>query len=511
MRRALVRVLAAVMCLMVAPTGVAAASPSSASGTPSYQPTPCPKPNIAGFPELDFPPGVACGYLTVPESRKKPDGRRIRIFVMRAPAVAAQPKPDPIVYLSGGPGGAGSFEVAAMVAHGLNAEREVVFVDQRGTHRADPRIACPAWEQFVWDAVGVPFVADSTTAADGAAIEECRDHWAARGVDLAAYDTTENAADIADLRIALGIERWNVYGVSYGSKLALTLLRNHPQGIRSVVLDSVSPPNSNIVEKWWAAPASSFEAIFAACAAQPACAKAYPDLEADFTATVQRLDATPAVVQVPDGSGPPVTVNVDGFAFAYTVIMTTERGDVAAIPKMIAETARGDASAVAAAYLAFRGPRDFNGLGGMGLAMTVFCAEHANLTTEAATLAKAKAALPEFPERVLRVQPKQGRLFSECPIWDVGKADPSVSAPVVSDVPVLIMEGTFDAATAPQWVELITPGLKSSQVVPFPFTGHSVLGKSTCAVAILNAFLDDPTKPVDASCAARMTLPFDVG
>ena len=511
-RRADVWVAIVAACLTAACAGTATsrrhASARGASGA-SFQVAPCPQPNIAGFPDLDFPPGVQCGYLTVLENRAKPDGRRIRIFVMRAPAVSATPRPDPIVYLSGGPGGAGSFEVAFMMKHGINADREVIFVDQRGTHHAEPRVSCPGWERFIYDAVSLPFAAETTRAADTATIKECRDHWTAAGVDVAAYNSTENAADIAELRVALGIEEWNVYGVSYGSKLALTLLRNHPEGIRSVVLDSVSPPTSNIVEKWWSAPASSFAAIFAACEAQPACGAAYPKLEAQFTATVNRLDSTPAVVQVVDESGVPVTVNVDGFAFVFTLIMTSERGDAAGIPKMIAEAARGDAGPVATAYLALRGPHQFVGLGGMGLALTVFCAEHADLTTEAATLAKAKAALPGFPERVLRVQPKQGRLFTECPIWNVGKAEPGASAPIVSDVPVLILEGAFDAATAPEWVELITPDLKSSQVVSVPFTGHAVLGKSTCAVSIVNAFLDDPTKPVDASCAARITLMFD--
>ncbi len=224
---------------------------------------------------------------------------------------------------------------------------------------------------------------------------------------------------------------------------------------------------------------------------------------------MNRLDATPAVVEVTDDSGAPVKVTVDGFAFAYTLIMTSERGDPADIPKMIAETARGDVGPVAAAYLELRGPHELVGLGGMGLALTVFCAEHANLTTEAATLAKSQAALPGFPEHVLRVQPKQGRLFRECPIWNVGKAEPSMSAPIVSDVPVLILEGAFDAATAPAWVALVTPDLARSQVVTFPFTGHGVLGKSTCAVSIVDAFLDDPTKAVDASCAARIAVRFD--
>ena len=288
----------------------------------------------------------------------------------------------------------------------------------------------------------------------------------------------------------------------------MIVLRDHPQGIRSVVLDSVSPPTVNIVETWWSAPASSFKAIFAACAAQPACATAYPNLEADFTATVNRLDKTPAVAQVKDGSGALVTVNIDGFSFAYTMIMASERGDASGVPKMIADMARGDSGTVAAAYLALRGPPEFVGLGGMGLAITVFCAESANLTTEAATLAKAKAALPGFPDRVLRVQPKQGRMFTGCPIWNVGRAAPAVSAPIVSDVPVLILEGTFDAATAPEWVDVITPDLKNAQVVSFPFTGHSVLGKSTCAPSIMAAFLDNPTKPVDQTCAAQTTLTF---
>jgi len=482
--------------------------PSTSTRAAAYQAIPCPQPNIAGFPDLDFPSGVQCGYLTVLENRAKPDGRRIRIFVTRAPAVSATPKRDPIVYLSGGPGGAGSFEVAFMVKNGLNAEREVIFVDQRGTHRAEPRLGCPGWERFGYDAVSLPFAAESTTAADTAAIKECRDTLAATGVDLTAYNSTENAADIADLKVALGIDRWNLYGVSYGSKLALIVLRDHPQGIRSVVLDSVSPPTSNIVEKWWSAPASSFKAIFAACAAQAACAAAYPKLEADFVATVNRLDKTPVVAQAKDESGAPVTVNIDGFAFVYTLIMASERGDAADVPKMIASMERGDSAAVAAAYLALRGPPEFVGLGGIGLALDVFCAEHANLTTEAATLAKAKAALPGFPDRVLKVQPKQGRLFTECPIWNVGMAAPGMSAPIVSDVPVLILEGTFDAATAPEWVDLITQDLKNAQVVLFPFTGHSVLGKSTCAPSIMAAFLDNPTKPVDPTCAAQTTLTF---
>ncbi|WP_074169486.1 alpha/beta hydrolase [Caballeronia hypogeia] len=226
---------------------------------------------------------------------------------------------------------------------------------------------------------------------------------------------------------------------------------------------------------------------------------------------MNRLDQTPAVTQVADESGALVTVNIDGFAYAYTMIMASERTDASGVPKMMEDMARGDPRTVAAACLALRGPHEFVGLGGDALALEVFCTESANLTTEAATLAMAKATLPGFPDRMLKVQPKQGRLFTECTVWNTWKAVPAVSARVVSDVPVLIIEGTFDAATAPEWVDVITPDLRNAQVVQFPFTGHSVLGKSTCAPSIMAAFLDNPTTPVNLTCAAQTALTFTTG
>src|SRR3954470_17067382 len=151
-------------------------------------------------------------------------------------------------------------------------------------------------------------------------------------------------------------------------------------------------------------PASSFKAILAACAAQPSCARAYPHLAADFTATVNRLDKTPVVVQNTDDAGAPVTVNIDGFPFTYAVVMASERGDASGVPKMINDMARGDADSTVAAALSFLTPPEIVGLGGYGLAFTVFCSEAANLTTQEATMAKARASLPRFPDRVLKIQ-----------------------------------------------------------------------------------------------------------
>jgi pimeloyl-ACP methyl ester carboxylesterase len=503
--------LAAAACTTATPTDTsttAGATTGATAAAKAFAYVTCPKPNIAGLPQYDFPANMRCGYLTVPEDRSKPGGRTIRIFVMRVPAVSANPKPDPLVVLSGGPGGGGSFEFASRIEAGMNADREVIFVDQRGTHLADPLLGCAEYDDSVNRGFSIGFTSPAAATADVAATKACRDRHAAAGVDLSAYNTKENAADIADLRVALGIPSWNLYGVSYGTKLALVTLRDHPQGIRTLVLDSVSPPNLNIAKEWWSAPAESFKAIFAACRAQPACAAAFPTLEADFFATMKKLDASPVVVTTKDASGAPVTLTIDAFALAYTAIDGSEHGDPAIIPKMLADMARGNSDLVVKNMLAEIAPPQIVGLGGLGLAFTVFCSEGGNLTTEQEYLTKSKAVLPEFPDRVFTLQPKQARLFQQCPVWDVKDADASMMAPVVSDVPVLILEGTFDAATAPSWVNLITPGLKANQFVSMPDTGHSVYGKSPCSVQITAAFLINPAQPVDKTCAEQFTHPF---
>ena len=112
---------------------------------------------------------------------------------------------------------------------------------------------------------------------------------------------------------------------------------------------------------------------------------------------------------------------------------------------------------------------------------------------------------------VFAAMPKQGKLFDECPVWDVADAEPSAAEPAESDVPVLVIEGALDAATAPAWVDEITPYLSAVQIVEFPYTGHSVLDKTQCARDVVSVFLSDPTAQVDGACAAETFVEFDTG
>ncbi|MFC7245009.1 alpha/beta hydrolase [Catellatospora aurea] len=485
----------------------AVAASASNEPAPSYAAAPCPKPNIPELgPSADLPSGITCGYLTVPEDRSRPDSRMIRVAVAHAKAVSATPKPDPIVFLTHGPGGVAFLDAVREVGAGMNADRDVYFVAQRGNYHSDPQLTCPDYDRFAdGTALGLKFAAPSTGAQNLAAVKACRDKLAATGAHLASYNTVENAADIADLRTALGIEQWNVYSVSYGTNVAQVLLRDHPEGIRSMVLDSVSPIDQNLLTHGWPAAAGMYQAIFDACASQPKCAAAYPDLKAEFTAAVNRLNRTPLQVTVNDAAGRPVQVVIDGYTLAWLVTGQSYTGPsgFATIPSMIHTAAQGDGREAAAARLARVAPP---GLAGYGLGFGAYCREMASWSSTEDVAAAGKAALPGFPDDVLRLIMVPGRLFAECAAWDVGSATAAERAPIVSDVPSLLMGGAMDGVTPAAWTEVVAKGLRNSETIAIPGAGHDVIAQSPCARSMMDAFFDDPTRPVDRACLNEITI-----
>ena len=132
-------------------------SPATQSAVASFESAPCPSPVIAGIPELELGPEFSCGYLTVPENRAQPDGRTIKIGVARVKAQSGDPGADPLIYLTGGPGGTAIGSAAPLVQLGINRDRDVIFVDQRGTLHTDPLLSCPEIDQFVGEATGIRF------------------------------------------------------------------------------------------------------------------------------------------------------------------------------------------------------------------------------------------------------------------------------------------------------------------------------------------------------------------
>ncbi len=224
---------------------------------------------------------VKCGFLTVPENRSKTDSHNIRLYVAIIKSRASKPAPDPVLYLEGGPGGSAVMGIDGWTDTPLLDTRDLILLDQRGTGYSEPNLTCQA--NNTSDHPQRNF----HTVDDG--LQACYDDFVAQGIELSAYNSNENAADVADLRVALGHKEWNLLGISYGTRLALSVMRNHPEGLRSVIIDSVYPPNVNAYEIEEAYLVKVFKILFDGCAANANCNKAFPKLEQVFYNTVGKL------------------------------------------------------------------------------------------------------------------------------------------------------------------------------------------------------------------------------
>lgn len=243
-----------------------------------------------------------CGTITVPENHDIPDGRTRRLSVTILEALTDTPAPDPILFLIGGPGLPASrtatSAAAAPIWDRFRQQRDIIFFDRRGTLYSEPAF-CPeldvAMAQLSY--AGLPVVEKQRRELE--AFRQCRDAMAARGVDLTQYHSEASAQDMELLRQALGLAQWNLYGVSYGTRLALVAMRLAPKGIRSAVLESAWPtnvPNGNDLARF----SHSLGRLFDQCRAQPACEEAFPSFEDDLYATLADYAAQPLELQMAD-------------------------------------------------------------------------------------------------------------------------------------------------------------------------------------------------------------------
>lgn len=209
----------------------------SPAGAPRFEPSACP---------IQIPAGarVECGFLAVPENRTRPDSRTIRLAVAILKSRSENPAPDPIVYLAGGPGASALLEkpLGWWLDSPFPDNRDFILFEQRGTRFSEPFLNCP--EE---DTAAILDPGENNGSYLNAALQ-CRDRLLSQGVDLTAYNSVASAADLEDLRAVLGYAEWNLYGVSYGTRLALSAMRDNPAGIRSVILDSTLPLQANISE-----------------------------------------------------------------------------------------------------------------------------------------------------------------------------------------------------------------------------------------------------------------------
>ncbi|NIS83406.1 MAG: alpha/beta fold hydrolase, partial [Anaerolineales bacterium] len=284
---------------------------------------------------------LVCGYLIVPEDRSQPEGRQVRLPVVVFRTQNPAPKPDPVIYLAGG----GGFNIMPIVpfyvqlfGDGILRNRDLVMYNQRGAPLSDPSLGCPGYGKLLYDlARRIDLSREERMTQKVTFLRDCRDDLVTQGINLEMYSSTTNAADANDLRIALGYGQANYYGTSYGTNLGLALIRDHPEGVRSIILDSVQPPQVAVNSERAPNAHRAFVKLFEACAADETCRQTYPDLEATFYQVIDDLNASPVTT-----SAPGFEVSYGGGVFSEAVYSMLVIGRAGSAPRAIYNAAEGD-------------------------------------------------------------------------------------------------------------------------------------------------------------------------
>ena len=492
------------ICALVALNVSPFVSAPATAQTPAFLPGPCPAPPqpIAALQR------ARCGELIVPEDRRTDGRRTIHLSVAIVAAQSFAAKIDPIVWLAGGPGDDAITEIPMALAGKLNADRDVIFMSQRGTYTAKPRLTCEPADRWPEQTLNMPYDAAQTQRAYSAATLECRRELQARTSDLDAYNSLESADDLEDLRVALHVEKWNVYGISYGTDLALTYMKLHPDGIRSVAIDGVFPPPLAGGVASWTSAGEGINAVFKACLEQSPCRKRYGDIGATFRRLVMQYEASPktVAVDVPGHAGK-VKVNISGgMLLQWAVSPGTHIA--AKLPASIDALAHGNATPIASTWAAPRIDPAGIGVLGHGLFYGVSCGEWVPYETEKAVVEAGRRAFPTFPLSVLKNAPNLPFMRQNCRDWNVPAVSEVVRRVTQSSIPTLVVNAQYDGQTAASFGAYVARTLPNSVVVTVPNVAHVAFGSpstdaNNCAYAIARSFFDR-LKQADTSCTTRV-------
>lgn len=432
--------------------------------------------------------GLACALATVPIDRQDATAGTTTISIAALPGRASE-QPRPMAVLQGGPGGA-STELTLFYPR---RDFTQVFIDQRGTGFGAADFDCPELDAALVDILALP--SEEAASLELAAYDAC----ALRLGDDPVFEHTDTealAADVADVMVALGYEDWVAYGVSFGTTIALQLMRTDPVGLTGAVLDSVYPIDLDVDAGIAGSAASSLAELDSACAADPGCAQIQPDVTGTLEDLMARLAAEPITVALGPGetsAGEAVEVLIDGEVLAGMVFrfMYSESrlryvpGVLEGLDREDQATARWLARSVVDISLSSIRANDD------GTWFAVQCADRLPFTSGP------PSGLDDFPEAI--ADPGLAEL---CEPWPREPADPNLVDPVVSDLPTLLVGGQFDPITPPGYALEVAGGLDSSTVAIRPGRAHGVWFGDECVAAMIDSFMLDPGAPVDITCAA---------
>jgi pimeloyl-ACP methyl ester carboxylesterase len=500
--RTLVATIASLALVAEACTG----SGPAKSFHPTFESTPCPDDITA---VLVVP--VSCGYLTVLEDHSGGSDRTIRLFITKIEPVGGHPAPDPVVILDG--------DIGSLPEYGglsPHFDRVEYVIDERGSGHSEPSLACPEVEQLAPSLLAVP-ISDAGARADLTdAVKTCRDRLTGEGIDLNAYTIREMAADVEDLRQALGIDEWNLQGWTSNARVMLEVMKDYPEHVRTSVLISPEFPQSDPISDAIAATRYSVAQVAAACAAQETCHGKFPDVDRALSQAISLLDAHPVTLIERNSlaaaeSGQPFHVVIDGgmllrivrAALAYEggssigllpgILHLVVNGHV---PERILTVAGSITSAPALCVgLSF----DCSPQRSDGTFFSVLCHDELPFVDRDALASSAigdPAAQEDFVE---------SPYFDVCKAWDVGSADSSAAQPITSDIPTLFIVGQFDPFSAVPEIQAASTTFPNGHVIVTPWQTTNPNGSLECPRSIRTAWWEEPTSRPDTRCFKQIS------
>ena len=455
--------------------------------------------------EIDYDRGeVECGLIRVPENREVSDSRTIELNFIRIPArgedadgEAVEVRPDPVIYLTGGPGVHADVYVSRLKDHTLVEQRDLIILEQRGIGNSGD--FCPFFGALNRAEQIHPDWDESQLAALRVA-RQCIEDAKARGVDVTGYHTFEIARDLKALRLALGLADWNVWGISYGSVLGQAYMTIDADAIRAVVLDAIVPLDLEDLMRiaYWHE--RNLAMLFAACDDQSRCVRVFDGLEARYRSAIAAITERPIELEVePDERYPTGQAYLfQDLLVGLPFMLLYDESNHPALPAIIDGLTRAAETRDETFFRALA-LSDFGGMGfSAGMSTAVRC-------LDGYATAAAENAPREFRDHALLARAfGSARALDEaermCREAGLAPRDPAGFEPIQSDLPVLVANGAWDPITPVPLAEYILPGFSNGRLAIFPHAGHGPTRSLDCAGDFLNGFFNDPAAPLDSEC-----------
>lgn len=441
--------------------------------TASLQTNRCPM-GTAGMP-------VTCGTLYVPEDRSIAGGRMLALAVAIVRTGGAG-KGEPVVYLSGGPGGPALVDAPRFAAawSGWLGNRDFIAIDQRGMGFSQPFLGCPEIINYFRAIRGQNLSRPDRINGEGPALLACQERFQRENVNLAAYTSANSAADVDDLRRILGYEKVNLFGISYGTRLALTMARDFPQSVRSMVLDSVYPTQVHLYGGMPGAIDHSLRVLF----------NRNPGLEQQYFALLDRLKTGSVVVR-----GRTIT---DGDLVEASFRSLYRTAGIASLPNIIRAAHGGNYTALANLVERTTG----GGGGGPGYSQMGYYAIQCMEEIPLSSLEEVWQAQQPFGytyDMFTGIMEYSPWAYELCDRMGT-PADPRENEPVYSDVPTLLLAGQNDPITPPYWAFETASTLSRGYAYQFSGVGHAVIAEGGCPASMIRQFLNNPAVPPASGC-----------